>query len=80
MPSKLANDMALLVITDSDATLRAWCMEAIDALPDEAQRARAGHANVLNRLLGHVMKISRGRADAKATRKLLMHILKPSFR
>lgn len=75
LPSVLAREMSLLVIDDGDASLRGWCIQAIDALPKEAQRARDGNANVINRLLGHVMKISRGRANAKAAKALLEDIL-----
>lgn len=75
LPSVLAREMSLLVINDGDASLRGWCMQAIDDLPEEAQRARDGNAKVINRLLGHVMKISRGRADAKAAKALLQSIL-----
>ena len=75
MPSELAKELSLLVIDDNEASLRAWCMQAIEALPEEAKRARDGNKNVINRLLGHVMKNSRGRADAKAAKALLIDLL-----
>jgi len=42
------------------------CAQAIVHLPAEVESFRRGNANVLNRIVGHVMKASRGRADAKA--------------
>lgn len=75
MPSELAADMSLLIASDGDVSLRTWCVQAIEALPGEAQRARDGNINVVNRLVGHVMKISRGRADAKSARDMLLDLL-----
>ena len=75
MPSELAAEMSLLAVNDGDASLRTWCIEAIEALPGEAQRARGGNANVVNRLVGHVMKTSRGRANAKSARAMLHDLL-----
>ena len=76
MPSVLAQELSLLVANDGDASLKTWCLQAIEALPEESQRVRKGNVNVINRLLGHVMKTSRGRADAKAAKALLLELLK----
>lgn len=75
MSLEIARELGLLVASDDDAALRTWCMDAIKALPEEAQRVRDGNKNVINRLLGHVMKTSRGRADAKAAKALLVQLL-----
>ncbi|KAF7789338.1 hypothetical protein EIP86_000282 [Pleurotus ostreatoroseus] len=71
LPSVIARDSLLLSTTDSDDTLQKWCDEAIDALQEEAQAVRDGNPNVVNKLVGYIMKRSRGTADAKAARKLL---------
>ena len=71
MPSVLAKELLLLPTTDNDDTLQKWCDEAIDALQEEAQAVRDGNPNVVNKLVGFIMKRSRGTADAKAARKLL---------
>ncbi|KJA29670.1 hypothetical protein HYPSUDRAFT_60527 [Hypholoma sublateritium FD-334 SS-4] len=55
--------------------LHALCAAAVAALPREAAALRAGHTNVLNKLVGHVMRASRGRADALAVRAALEEII-----
>ncbi|GLB34182.1 putative PET112 [Lyophyllum shimeji] len=57
--------------------LRALCADAIAALPAESDAARKGNRNVLNKIVGRVMKDSHGRADAKAVRALLEELLLP---
>lgn len=78
MPSKLANDQSLIAIADGDASLKAWCEEAITSLPEEAEVVRKGNHRVLNKLVGKVMKASRGRADAVAIRTMLLELLVPA--
>lgn len=51
--------------------LHALCAAAVSALPKEAAALRSGHMNVLNKLVGHVMRSSRGRADALVARQVL---------
>ncbi|RDB20205.1 Glutamyl-tRNA(Gln) amidotransferase subunit B, mitochondrial [Hypsizygus marmoreus] len=60
---------------DASSELRALCGDAIVALPDEVAAVRKGNKNVLNKIVGHVMKDSRGRADAKAVRALLEELI-----
>ena len=76
MPSKLAQELSLLAANPADSSLKEWCTTAIHVLPSEAEAARRGNTNVVNKLLGHVMKLSRGTADAKAARTLLQEMLK----
>ncbi|KAH9938098.1 GatB/GatE catalytic domain-containing protein [Fomitopsis serialis] len=64
--------LSLLAAGDDSAALQQWCAEAIAALPQEADVVRGGNVNVLNKILGRVMKSSKGRADAKATRAMLL--------
>lgn len=51
--------------------LETLCRTAIADLPSEVEAFRSGNKNVLNKILGHVMKKSRGRADAKAVRHMV---------
>ncbi|KDR84118.1 hypothetical protein GALMADRAFT_111334 [Galerina marginata CBS 339.88] len=51
--------------------LEALCNSAIASLPSEVAALRSGNKNVLNKIVGHVMKKSRGRADATAVRSLV---------
>ncbi|KAF8165712.1 Glutamyl-tRNA amidotransferase subunit B, mitochondrial [Crassisporium funariophilum] len=55
--------------------LRTFCESAISALPHEVSAVRTGKKNVLNKIVGHVMKESRGRADAKAVRELVEEMI-----
>ncbi|KAI0773368.1 Glutamyl-tRNA amidotransferase B subunit [Irpex lacteus] len=76
MPSELARELSLLAAGDSDESLKKWCNEAIQALPQEAQKVRDGNERTLNRILGYVMKASRGRANPEAARAMLLSILR----
>ena len=74
-PSALAAELSLLAGEDTDASLKKWCEAAIQALPKEAEVVRRGNKNVVNKLVGHVMKSSRGAADAKAAKSMLEDML-----
>lgn len=65
----------MLVASDGGASLEKWCREAIAALPDEAQVARQGNLKVVNKIMGHVMKASRGTAKAQDVRAMLLKLL-----
>lgn len=76
MPSALASKLELLAPSDSGGNaLEAWCTQAIEAMPREADAVRKGNMNVLNKLLGHVMRSSRGTADAQAAKATLRNLL-----
>ena len=80
MPSKLAADLSLAAFSDTSSSsdlLRRLCDDAIAALPEEADVARKGNERVIMKLVGKVMKQSRGRANAKAATDLLKEILLP---
>ncbi len=47
----------------------------LDDAPDLVQRYRAGNANLMGVLVGHVMRRTGGKADAKAARELLNGLL-----
>ncbi|KAJ6620817.1 Glutamyl-tRNA amidotransferase B subunit [Mycena sp. CBHHK59/15] len=73
-PTEIARSLSLLS-SSSDSDLADLCAAAIAALPAEASAFRDGHRNVLNKILGWVMKESRGRADSKAAREHLIMLL-----
>jgi aspartyl-tRNA(Asn)/glutamyl-tRNA(Gln) amidotransferase subunit B len=77
MPSALAQELSLLVDDAANASLKQWCETAIQALPEEASKVRRGQMNVLNKLVGHIMKSSKGAADAKTARSMLEALLQP---
>lgn len=86
-PTQLAKELQLTALSsnipDSSASsssspnseLQLLCEAAIQALPNEVASFRAGNKNVLNRIIGYVMKQSRGRADAKVVRNLVEQIV-----
>jgi aspartyl-tRNA(Asn)/glutamyl-tRNA(Gln) amidotransferase subunit B len=80
MPSAIAADLALTALSETSTTdsLQALCEAAIVALPEEADVVRKGNERVIMKLVGRVMKESRGRADAKAVTDLLRNILLPN--
>jgi aspartyl-tRNA(Asn)/glutamyl-tRNA(Gln) amidotransferase subunit B len=79
MPSKLAADLSLAALSENSSSdsLKRLCEEAIAALPEEAGVVRKGNERVIMKLVGKVMKDSRGRADAKAAAGLLKELLLP---
>ena len=76
MPSTIAHELSLYSAGNTDDTLVTLCKEAIAALTEEAQAVRDGNRNVINKLVGFVMKRSRGTADAKAARDKLQELLR----
>ncbi|RPD66881.1 Glutamyl-tRNA amidotransferase B subunit [Lentinus tigrinus ALCF2SS1-7] len=74
-PSKIADDLKLLAATDDGASLEKWCQEAIAALPEQADVVRRGNLKVVNKIMGHVMKTSRGTAKAQDVRAMLLKLL-----
>jgi aspartyl-tRNA(Asn)/glutamyl-tRNA(Gln) amidotransferase subunit B len=68
---------ALRRVTDTSA-LETWVTEAITENPGPVEQYRRGKEGALNAVLGAVMKKSRGSADAKAVRELLLRRLSES--
>jgi aspartyl-tRNA(Asn)/glutamyl-tRNA(Gln) amidotransferase subunit B len=85
-PQEIATELQLVALssTPSLATssasptseLRTLCECAIADLPSEVAALRAGNKNVLNKIVGHVMRKSRGRADAVAVKALVEKMVK----
>jgi aspartyl-tRNA(Asn)/glutamyl-tRNA(Gln) amidotransferase subunit B len=70
----LAERRGLLQVRDESQPER-WCEAAIAAQPQAAEDYRGGKAAALGRLVGQVMKLSEGRADAQAAREKLAAML-----
>lgn len=66
-----ASDPASCSTSAVSPDLSTVCADAISALPEEADAVRKGKKNVLNTIVGRVMKETRGRADAQAVKALL---------
>lgn len=65
-----------LAKSSSESALSEWCDQVIEALPMEAEKVRMGRKNVIMTLVGKVMKLSQGSADAVQARELLEKKLK----
>jgi aspartyl-tRNA(Asn)/glutamyl-tRNA(Gln) amidotransferase subunit B len=74
-PTDRARSLSLLITSRGELDIGDLCGAAIAALPSEAAAFRNGHKNVLNKILGWVMKESRGRADSKQARERLISVL-----
>ncbi|MFM8641497.1 MAG: Asp-tRNA(Asn)/Glu-tRNA(Gln) amidotransferase subunit GatB [Phycisphaerales bacterium] len=69
-----AERLGLLVVQD-DASLDAWVDQAIAANPQAAADVRAGKGAAIGRIVGAVMKLAVGKADAKTVNARIMHRL-----
>ena len=71
----VARRRGLLQVRD-EGRLDTWCEQAIAAQPQAAADFGAGKDAALGRLVGEVMKLSGGQADAKAVRQRLIERLR----
>lgn len=67
---------SLQLDTMKDDDLYRLCITGVEELPEEADLVRRGKIRVLMKLVGRVMKLSRGRADAQQIKRYLEDILK----
>ena len=74
-PSMLARELGLLAVSD-ESLLKKWCLEAIEALPEEVEKVRDGNVKVMNRIMGKVMQLSGGRVKAGDVRQMLEDLLR----
>ncbi|KAF8318159.1 glutamyl-tRNA amidotransferase [Clavulina sp. PMI_390] len=63
--------------TSDSSLLRALCEAACAALPAEVESVKKGKEKAIMRLVGWVMKESKGTADAKTAQKMLKEMLVP---
>jgi len=59
-----AESLNLIQVKD-DGQLDSWCIAALEAHPQAAADLAAGEEAAIGRLVGHVMKLSGGKVDAK---------------
>jgi len=71
---ELARTRGMIIVRDAGA-LDAWCEQAIAANAKVADDVRAGKVAAVGRLVGEVMKLSGGTADAKSVREKLLSTL-----
>ena len=55
--------------------LEQWCREAVATNAVAAQQVRDGNEKAINSFIGPVMKASRGKANPKAVREMLLKII-----
>jgi aspartyl-tRNA(Asn)/glutamyl-tRNA(Gln) amidotransferase subunit B len=64
----------MLIVRDAGA-LEGWCDQVIAANPKVAEDVRSGKLQAAGRLVGEVMKLAGGAADAKLVRETLLRKL-----
>jgi aspartyl-tRNA(Asn)/glutamyl-tRNA(Gln) amidotransferase subunit B len=74
-PRQLAQELSLLSLASDEKSLDSWCGAAMRALPKESALVRDGNLKVFNKIVGHAMKASRGRADPLIVRKRLLELI-----
>ncbi|TRM67837.1 GatB/GatE catalytic domain-containing protein [Schizophyllum amplum] len=78
-PMELAGAQGFIVGGDAAAEgdeLGQLCARALEAQSAEVVKYRAGKTNVINKILGWVMRESKGRADAKAAKEKLEELMR----
>lgn len=73
--ARAAADSAGLLMVRDDAALEKWVAEAIAANPQAAADVRAGKGAAIGRLVGAVMKLAGGKADARSVNEALQRAL-----
>jgi len=74
-PADIVKEKGLAQVSDTGA-IEAFCDEAIAANPGPAADYRAGKEAALNRIKGHVMKLSKGKANPAVVGEILQRKLK----
>lgn len=67
----IVEELGVLIVRD-DAALDVWVGQVIAANPKAAEDVRTGKVAAVGRLVGEVMKLAGGKADAKAVREAMM--------
>lgn len=81
--SKTSSDIATIarelgLLAQGGDKLEELCKAVIAKLPKEVESIRKGKVNVVMRLVGQVMKDSKGTADAKKAREILVKLIEDS--
>lgn len=72
----LAESLGLTSSTRMSVSIEALCESAIAASPKEVESFRRGNEKVVMRIVGWVMKESRGTADAKKAAEIITNLLR----
>jgi aspartyl-tRNA(Asn)/glutamyl-tRNA(Gln) amidotransferase subunit B len=72
-PADIVAAEGLAQVSDEGA-LASWVAEALAAHPEEAARLRSGEAKLVGFFMGHVMRLSGGKADPKRASRLLREV------
>jgi len=78
---KIASDLDLLALSSTACGLQTRdplveiCEKAVAELAAEVVAVKKGNKNVLNRIIGFVMKESRGRADARRVKEIVERLV-----
>jgi aspartyl-tRNA(Asn)/glutamyl-tRNA(Gln) amidotransferase subunit B len=75
MPTELVEKEGLEKVSDS-GELEKHCKEAIEKNKNVVEEYKSGKVEALNFLVGQVMRATRGKADAKEVKQLLIKIVK----
>lgn len=70
-PEQVMTDRGLAVVRD-DSVIQAAINEALEALPDIADKIRGGKVQAAGAVVGAVMKATKGQADAARVRELVL--------
>ncbi|KAF5393281.1 hypothetical protein D9757_000604 [Collybiopsis confluens] len=60
----------------NDDLVRDICLRAIDALPSEIAAIRGGNQNVMNKVVGWIMRETRGKVDPNSAKTILNQLLR----
>jgi len=74
-PLALVEEKGLAQVSD-DSLIREICQKVIDAHPDEVQSFKGGKEGLIGWFIGQVMRESKGKADAKLAREIMLELLK----
>ncbi|KAI3619053.1 aspartyl glutamyl-trna amidotransferase subunit b [Moniliophthora roreri] len=83
-PSVLMKEMAThldLIVSEAEEDTDQYteiCSRAIAALPSEVAAIQAGNVNVMNKLIGRVMRDTKGKVDVQKVRKTMESLIKIS--
>ncbi|KAG2013155.1 glutamyl-tRNA(Gln) amidotransferase [Coprinopsis cinerea AmutBmut pab1-1] len=69
--SAASSDSSTPSASSENSELQQLVEKAITALPKEIEAFKAGHKGVLNKIVGYIMRQSRGRADARQVKEQL---------
>lgn len=61
--------------SSNDDSLRDVCIRAIDALPSEIAAIQAGNENVMNKVIGWIMRQTKGKVDVNRAKDILKQLL-----